>query len=45
MSSVADAGFKVSLVDAFLKLRKVKVNPSISMPHEIALKKGPASTP
>ena len=45
MSSLADANHKVKLIDAHLKIRKVKVSPSISVAHEIALKKGPASYP
>ena len=45
MSSVDDADHKVKLVDAYLKLRKVKVSPSISLAHEVALKKGPAIYP
>ena len=35
----------MKLTDAYLKIRKVKVNPSISVAHEIALKKGPAIYP
>ena len=31
--------------DAYLKIRKVKVNPSIAVAHEVALKKGPAIYP
>ena len=45
MSSVDDADHKVKLVDAYLKLRKVKVSPSISLAHEVALKKSPAIYP
>ena len=45
MSSVDDADFKVKLIDAYLKVRKVKVNPSVSLAHEVALKKGPAIYP
>ena len=33
------------LINAHLKIWKVKVSPSISMAHEIALKKGPAVYP
>jgi hypothetical protein len=35
----------VKLTDAYLKIRKVKVNPSISVAHEIVLKKGLAIYP
>ena len=35
----------MQLTEAYLKVRKVKVNPSITMAHEIALKKGPAIYP
>ena len=45
MSSIADANHKVKLIDAHLKIRKVKVSPSVSVAHEIALKKGPAIYP
>ncbi|XP_046860942.1 uncharacterized protein F54H12.2-like [Xenia sp. Carnegie-2017] len=45
MSSVDGAAFRVKLIDAYLKVRKVKVNPSISLAHEVALKKGPAIYP
>ena len=45
MASEDDADYKVKLTDAYLKIRKVKVNPSISVAHEIALKKGPAIYP
>lgn len=45
MSAEANPDHKVKLVDAYLKIRKVKVSPSISMAHEIALKKGPAIYP
>ncbi len=33
------------LTEAYLKIRKVKVSPSISVAHELALKKGPAIYP
>ena len=36
MSSVVDAEYRVKLTEAYLKIRKVKVNPSITMAHEIA---------
>ena len=42
MASEDDADFRVKLTDAYFKIRKVKVNPSNSVAHEIALKKGPA---
>ncbi|CAB4022896.1 uncharacterized transposon-derived [Paramuricea clavata] len=45
MASENDADFRVKLPDAYLKIRKVKVNPSVSVAHEIALKKGPAIYP
>jgi hypothetical protein len=45
MASEDDADFRVKLTDAYLKIRKVKVNPSISVAHEIELKKGPAIYP
>lgn len=40
MQSVANADFKVKLIDAYLKVRKVKVNPGVSLAHEAVLKKG-----
>jgi hypothetical protein len=45
MASEDDASFRVKLTDAYLKIRKVKVNPSIAVAHEVALKKGPAIYP
>jgi hypothetical protein len=45
MASEDDTDYCVKLTDAYLKIRKVKVNPSISVAHEIALKKGPAIYP
>ena len=45
MASEDDADYRVKLTEAYLKIRKVKVNPSITMAHEIALKKGPAIYP
>lgn len=45
MSSVDDADFKVKMIEAYLKVRKVKVNPSVSLAHEVALKRGPAFYP
>ena len=41
MASPDDANFKIKLVDAHLKARKVKVSPSVSLAHEMALKKRP----
>ena len=45
MASEDDADYRVKLTDAYLKIRKVKVSPSITMAHEIALKRGPAIYP
>ena len=45
MASEADADYRVKLMEVYLKIRKVKVNPSISIAHELALKKGPAIYP
>jgi hypothetical protein len=45
MASENDVDYKVKLIDAYLKICKVKVNPSISMAHEVALKKVPAMYP
>ena len=45
MSDVANPDQKVKLADAYLKLRKVKVSPNVSVAHELALKKGPAIYP
>ncbi|CAB4012891.1 uncharacterized protein F54H12.2-like [Paramuricea clavata] len=45
MASEDDVDFRVKLTDAYLKIRKVKVSPSISVAHEITLKKGPAIYP
>ena len=39
MASENDVDYHVKHTDAYLKIRKVKVNPSISVAHEIALKK------
>ena len=39
------ADFKVKLIDVYLKIRQVKVSPSISTAHELTLKKGPAIYP
>ena len=45
MASEADADYRVKLIDASLKIRKVKVNPTVSLAHKVALKKGPAIYP
>ena len=45
MASEGDADYRVKLTDAYLKIRKVKVSSSISVAHELALKKGPAIYP
>ena len=45
MSDINDAAHKVKLTEAYLKVRKVKVSPSVSIAHELALKKGPAIYP
>ena len=45
MSDIDDAAHKVKLTEAYLKVRKVKVSPSVSIAHELALKKGPAIYP
>ena len=45
MASEADGDYRVKLTEAYLKIRKVKVSPSISIAHELALKKGPAIYP
>ena len=45
MASEADADYRVKLTEVYLKIRKVKVNPSISIAHELALTKGPAIYP
>ena len=42
MASEDDVDYRVKLTEAYLKIRKVKVSPSISITHELALKKGPA---
>ena len=39
MASEDDVDFRVKLTDGYLKIRKVKVSPSISVAHEITLKK------
>ncbi|XP_046844842.1 uncharacterized protein F54H12.2-like [Xenia sp. Carnegie-2017] len=45
MASEDDAVFKVKLVDVYLKVHKVKVNPSRAMSNEVALKESPAVYP
>ena len=45
MASEADVDYIVKLTEAYLKIRKVKVSPSISIAHKLALKKGPAIYP
>ncbi|CAB3984987.1 uncharacterized transposon-derived [Paramuricea clavata] len=45
MASENDVDYRVKLIDAYLMIRKVKVNPSISMDHEVALKKESAMYP
>jgi hypothetical protein len=45
MASENGADYRVKFTDAYLKTRKVKVKPSISVAHEIALKKGSAIYP
>ena len=45
MASEDDVDYRVKLAEAYLKIRKVKVSSSISIAHELALKKGPAIYP
>ena len=45
MSDIDGMAHKVKLTEAYLKVRKVKVSPSVSIAHELALKKGPAIYP
>ena len=45
MASQDHVDYKVKLMDVYLKIHKVKISPSISIAHEIALKKGPAIYP
>ena len=45
MSDIDGAAHKVKLTEAYLKICKVKVSPSVSIAHELALKKGPAIYP
>ena len=42
MASEDTADYRLKVTDAYLKIRKVKISPSISLAHEVALKKGPA---
>ena len=37
MSDIDGAAHKVKLTEAYLKVRKVKVSPSVSIAHELAL--------
>ncbi|XP_028405739.1 uncharacterized protein F54H12.2-like [Dendronephthya gigantea] len=43
--AAADDTSKLVITDVYLKIRKVKVNPDITIAHELALKKGPAIYP
>ena len=45
MASEDDAAYRVKLTEAYLKLRKVQVSPSVSMANEQTLKIGPAIHP
>ena len=45
MASVDDVDYRVKLTEANLKIRKVKVSPSISIAHKLVLKKGLAIYP
>ena len=45
MASEEDVDYRVKLTEAYLKIHKVKVSPSISIAHELAPKKGPAIYP
>ena len=45
MSAVDGADFKVKMVEVYLEVIKVKVNSSVSLAHEVALKKSPAYYP
>ena len=45
MASEDDADYRVKLTEAYLKICKVKVSPSISISHELAMKKGLAIYP
>ena len=37
MASTGDADYRVKLTDAYLKIRRVKVSPSVAVAHELAL--------
>ncbi len=45
MASTGDADYRVKLTDAYLKIRRVKVSPSVAVAHELALRIGPAIYP
>ena len=45
MPSEDDVDYRAKLTEAYLKIRKVKVSPSISIAHKLALKKGLAMYP
>ena len=45
MAPEDNVDYRVKLIEAYLNLRRVKVSPSISIAHELALKKGPAIYP
>ena len=45
MASEDGVDYRVKLTEVYLNIRKVKVSPSISIAHELALKKGPAIYP
>jgi hypothetical protein len=45
MASEDDVDYRVKLIDAYLKVRRIKVAPSVSLAHELALRKGPAVYP
>ncbi len=45
IASAGDANYRVKLTDAYLKIRRVKVSPSVAVAHELALQKGPAIYP
>ena len=45
MVSESDVDYRVKLIDASQKIRKVKVNLSVSLAHEVAMKKGPVIYP
>ena len=45
IASEDNVDYRVKLTEAYLKIRKVKVSPSISIAYELALKKGQAIYP